>query len=592
MRLGWLLAWLAGLALACLASWWIWRSAPITEEAYLFAAMLVPILLWALVPIVFARWMLSGMSGRAEPARLRDQKRAALRFLADRGLKGRKRHALPLLLVVGPPGAGKSSLIEQTPIGVALPATIGASRWWVGKDAILVEATVGSGESAQDVFDLIRSVRPRQAVSATLLVISPADLALADETEHRMLAEAIASDLRLLEERLDVRPPVYVLLAKTDMVPGFREFFDRLEPQDRAAPWGFALPAALATTAEAIMAEVDAGFDRLLGSMRARHVEWLSREVDAVRSGRIHGFATQIAALRHQIAPIVSALLPSQAQEWTGAHLRGVFLTSARQEPLTIDALLPDLSQRFALPRIGTLPPDLGMEDENHGYFIAGTIANAILPEAGLAASRRSPWPAVQWLAIALLVGGTFAAGWYIFRVYDSEVRLAARLSEAAAEFPTLPSPSSVENLAAVVAAVRRLDELAVPEAASTAAEQFATMSRKGEYIEAAEAARRAYRANVLLPHLSALLESQLAEATSGNGDLTGLIALSEAVRDAENPAIKDWLEKNVSLVAEDDRDRLVAEGLQSIREAGGLIVDPAFVDAARKMIAYRESLT
>src|SRR5690606_13656277 len=273
MRIGWMLAWLAGLALASLASWWIWQNVAIANETVRFAATLAPVIAWALVLLGTGRWMF-GASTRTESPKLRDQRRTAIRFLADRGLKGsRRRHSLPLYLVAGPDGAGKSALLEQTQTGLGLPMTIVTSRWWVGQDAIFVETGVGGGQNGQDVYDLIRSVRPRQPVNATLLVVSPSELALADETELRMVADGIASELRLLEERIGSEPPVYLFLTKTDMVPGFREFFDRLEPQDREAPWGFALPFVAAPTAEEASIEFELGLNRMLAGMRARHVE-------------------------------------------------------------------------------------------------------------------------------------------------------------------------------------------------------------------------------------------------------------------------------------------------------------------------------
>lgn len=593
MRPGLMLAWLAGLALAALASWWIWREVPLADETLRFAAALAPVVVWALVPVLFSRWMFRA-ADRTEAPQLRDQRRTALRFLADRGLKGSAaRHSLPLFLVAGPAGVGKSALLEQSQTGLGMPLTIGASRWWVGSDAIFVETNFDSGASAQDVFDLIRSVRPRRPVNATLLVISPPDLALADEAEMQAIAGAITGELRLLEERIGVGPPVYLLLAKCDMMPGFREFFDRLEPQDRDAPWGFSLPFVEPMPAEAVIAESDRGLERMLGAMRARHIEWLSREADAVRSSRIHGFATQGAALSRQIRPILEALVPSQTHVWHGAVLRGVFLTSARQEPLTIDPLLPELSQRFALPRIGTLPPDLGMEDENHGYFIAGALRRAILPEAGLVAARRSPWPLVQWALIALIAAGTLAAGWTLFRMHDEEVRLAARMSNLAAAFEAPQSPSTVDNLASVIATYRRFDALAAEIGAPAHIDLPAGATGRQRYASAIRDARRDYGVNVLLPHLSALLETQLADVDGrDDAELTALIGVSEAAGDADSQALRQWLEGNVRLVAEEDRERFVEEGIASIREGGGLDIDPAYAEAARRMLAYRESLS
>jgi len=588
-----MLAWLAGLVIASAASWWIWRSAPAADELPRFAAALAPVIVWALVPAVLGRWMFGDKEGRSGAPNLRDQRRAVLRFLADRGLKGsRRRHSLPLYLVAGPSGSGKSALLLQSDTGLGLPVAVGASRWWVGQDAIFVETNFDGAGGSQDVFDLIRTVRPRQPMSATLLVISPADLTLADEAEHRAIADAIASDLSLLEERIGARPPLYLLLSKTDMVPGFHEFFDRLEPLDRATPWGFSLPLADDLAAGQEAADIDKGFDRLLSAMRARHVEWLSREADPVRSGRIHGFATQVAALRHQIKPIVDALLPRQTHAWQGAILRGVFLTSAHQEPLTIDSLLPDLSRWFALPRIGTLPPDLGMEDENHGYFIAGAFQQAILPEAGLVAAKRKPWAAMQWTFVAVMIVCGLTAGLYVLRVFDTEVQLAPRISRAAAEFPAFASPSSASQLPSVVAAIKRFDALVAEIRAEPSPPLLLGDNGRPLYGSALADARRNFRQNVLLPHLSALLETQLVDADADDAELKVLIAVAEAAAEPGSDSVRQWLEDNASLVPETDRETLVSEGIEGIREAGGLAVDPAYIDAARRMIAYRESLS
>ena len=591
MRVGWMLAWLAGLALASVASWWIWQTDSFPDEAVRFAATIAPVVIWALVLLGAGRWMF-GASARPENPKLRDQRRTAIRFLADRGLKGsRGRHSLPLYLVAGPDGAGKSALLEQTQTGLGLPVTIGTSRWWVGQDAIFVETSVGGGQNGQDTYDLIRSVRPRQPVSATMLVVSPSELALADETELRMVADGIASELRLLEERIGSEPPVYLFLTKTDMVPGFREFFDRLEPQDREAPWGFALPFVAAPTAEEASTEFELGLNRMLAGMRARHVEWLSREADSVRSGRIHGFAMQSAAIGRQIRPILEALVPEQTLGWNGAILRGVFLTSARQEPLTIDPMLPDLSRRFSLPRIGTLPPDLGMEDESHGYFIAGAIRNALLPEAGLVSSKRSAWPLVQWVLIGILATATLVAGWKLFSAYDVEARRTARLSQTLAAIAVPASPSTVENIPSVVSTLQRIAGLK-QDVSSDVGFLSGFFGQGSIQVQAIDETLRNYRHNVLLPHLSALLESELADVEQGDAALQALISIAEAAGEPGSPLLRKWLEDKATLVAEEDRDIFITEAAASINEAGGLPVDPAFAEAARRMIAYRESLS
>ena len=101
----------------------------------------------------------------------------------------------------------------------------------------------------------------------------------------------------------------------------------------------------------------------------------------------------------------------------------------------------------------------------------------------------------------------------------------------------------------------------------------------------------RVHRRNAL-PHLSALLESELADVEQGDAALQALISIAEAAGEPGSPLLRKWLEDKATLVAEEDRDIFITEAAASINEAGGLPVDPAFAEAARRMIAYRESLS
>lgn len=610
MKLGWALAWLAGLAVAAFASRTIWLRVEIADPDLHIAAALAPVILWALVPFA----LLSKASRPAQQpdgSRLREQYRAVVGFLSDQGLRGHKgRHSLPLYLVAGPPGSGKTSVLEQAEAGLGPPLTVGGSTWWVGRDAIFVEAAFGMpGDGAHEVFALLRSVRPQLPLNGVVLVVSPADLALADQTEQRLVAQAIAGELRSLEETIKTAAPVYLLLSKIDLVPGFREFFERHEPEDRVHPWGFGLRfpgQGAALTAGDRAREIDTGFQQILSGMRVRHIEWLSREADPVRCGRIQSFAAQVAALRSAIGPILGALFPEQTHAWGGACLRGVFLTSARQEPLAIDVLLPDLSRRFAMPRIGTLPPDLGIEEEQHGYFVAGTLKSAILPEAGLVARVRPSalGNGAQWLAFVLIAAVMLSSAYAVVAGFQKDVSLAGRLEERAAD---AASPGHIADTAQSISALRdigrRLRALDALEAEIAAAPDATILflpgtpsapvftSSRNTYATALGDARRRLRGNVLLPHLSALMEAQLVDLESDDETLRGRVLAALSADDPNAPALRSWLSFNVALIDEHGAG-LVDESLEALRENGGLTIDPAYLDAAQRIIAYRESLS
>ncbi len=66
----------------------------------------------------------------------------------------------------------------------------------------------------------------------------------------------------------------------------------------------------------------------------------------------------------------------------------------------------------------------------------------------------------------------------------------------------------------------------------------------------------------------------------------------AEKAADPAPPEVRAWLEKRAATIAGDRQGPFVAEALAAIAEAGGLAVGPAYIEAARRRIAYRESLT
>ena len=345
MRAWQISVWIAGLLLTAVASWLLWSFMPEIQVGSFsrdlhFLISLLPLAVWASMPVLF--WnRLSRSTAMSISASVQAQRRDAVAFLSARGIKGRRaRYSMPFFLLAGPPSSGKTSLLERSDMKLGMPKTIGNATWWVGADAVFIETSLGQGNTPPlDVFDLLRSLRPKLPVNATLLVASPADLTLADNVEQQMITEAVAGGLRRLDEMTGAAVPTYLVLSKTDLVPGFREFFDRYEPQEREQPWGFVLPyetMAASVAAEKRQGEIDRGFHDILEAMRVRHMEWLSRESDPLRCGHIHGFAAQIAIIRKTIAPLLDKLTPEHDHSWNGALLRGIFLTSARQEPPTL----------------------------------------------------------------------------------------------------------------------------------------------------------------------------------------------------------------------------------------------------------------
>ncbi|MGO4837378.1 type VI secretion protein IcmF/TssM N-terminal domain-containing protein, partial [Rhizobiaceae sp. 2RAB30] len=265
---------------------------------------------------------------------------------------------------------------------------------------------------------------------------------------------------------------------------------------------------------------------------RARLVEWLSREADAVRCARINGFGAQVAGLQPTIQPLLDALMPGSGRTWQGAALRGIYLTSARQEALSIDGLLPELSRRFAMPRIGMLPPDLGLDEEEQGFFIGGAFRNAVFAEAGLIGKDQGLRPAdiAQWTAIAAVVAASLGLGYLVTHSFDEQTRLTARSAETASTIAPVASPTRIDALPAILTSMRQLDGLESDLAAAPRAESYAMgLDARPKLDTTTDDARARLRRNVLAPSLVAMLETELVDLGADIDTLKARIALAEA---------------------------------------------------------------
>jgi len=109
---------------------------------------------------------------------------------------------------------------------------------------------------------------------------------------------------------------------------------------------------------------------------------------------------------------------------------------------------------------------------------------------------------------------------------------------------------------------------------------------------EALLRARKAILHNALAPHLDAILESQLVDMDKDAKTLQDLIRLADRSAPSEETAIRAWLEKSAEAVPAELRASFVADGLEAIKAAGGMTAGASYIAAARRIIAYKESLS
>jgi type VI secretion system protein ImpL len=411
--------------------------------------------------------VLQGLQPRAEPGlsaeavQLRDRFAAALQELrrARFGARGGSwsslswkfwrsyLYQLPWYMIIGAPGAGKTTALLNSGLNFPLAAKLGRGPvggfggtrncdWWFTDQAVLIDTagrytTHDSDRAAdrrawEDFLHLLRNARPRRPLNGVLVAVSVADLlgfTAAELAEH---AQVLRARLKELQAALRMRLPVYALLTKCDLLPGFVDWFGALDRKDRDAVWGITFD--LAHSAGAL-ADFTPAFDRLVNHLVDGLIERLQAERDPLRRARIFSLPRQLRALGEPLDALVrGAFGPLRpASDAPATLLRGVYLTSGTQEGTPIDRMLSAFGRELGLAR-QILPPN---KSTGKSFFLSGLLRDVVFAEAEL--SGRTPLRQ-RWQRRLLLVSigamqlcAVAVASWWIagyFRTTDDIARL------------------------------------------------------------------------------------------------------------------------------------------------------------------------
>ncbi|RWX65515.1 type VI secretion system membrane subunit TssM, partial [Mesorhizobium sp. M4B.F.Ca.ET.089.01.1.1] len=166
---------------------------------------------------------------------------------------------IPWYIVIGPPGAGKTTALVNSGLkfplagsGTAQPvAGIGGTRsfdWWFTDEAVLIDTagryTTQDSDKARDnkswlaFLSLLKKYRARQPINGVILAVSLADLMSLDDRQLDAHVTEIRSRLRETHETLRIQFPVYLLFTKADLVAGFMDYFGGFDEARRRQVWG------------------------------------------------------------------------------------------------------------------------------------------------------------------------------------------------------------------------------------------------------------------------------------------------------------------------------------------------------------------
>ncbi len=373
-----------------------------------------------------------------ELAALRQRMDEALALLKKAKLGGDERrnlYELPWYVIIGPPGSGKTTALVNSGLHFPLAAQLGAGAvrgvggtrncdWWFTDQAVLLDTagryTTQDSHATVDkaawlgFLDLLKTQRSRRPIDGAFVAISLSDLLLGSEAERAAHAAAIRLRIQELYTQLGVRFPIYLMLTKLDLVPGFMEFFDSLSKEERAQVWGMTFALDDGKSGDSPLAQLPAELAALEQRLNERLVERLQQERDPARRDLIYGFPQQFAALKESLQGFLEGVFKPNAFE-ERVLLRGVYFTSGTQEGSPIDRLIGAMAQSMNLDR-QHLARQTGT---GRSYFIEKLFSAVAFAERGLVGvnpkvERRRKWIARGALAATVALVLVVSTLWII----------------------------------------------------------------------------------------------------------------------------------------------------------------------------------
>jgi type VI secretion system protein ImpL len=266
---------------------------------------------------------------------------------------------LPWYLIVGPPGAGKSTALRNS--GLKFPYLsarggvrgVGGTRncdWWLTNEAVILD-TAGRYTSAEEdrpewlaFLDTVAKHRPSRPINGLIVAISVSELLDADPQAVGEMGQTIRERLDEITTRLKMLVPVYVMITKCDLLPGFVEMFSDLSRVERGQIWGFTVP--MEQQREASTDLFRERFDEMLSVLEQRSLRRLGQERRLETRENIYSFPQKFDALRKNLAEFLQPLFLENVFQDTPVF-RGLYFNSGTQDVRAVDKVSPSAGELF-----------------------------------------------------------------------------------------------------------------------------------------------------------------------------------------------------------------------------------------------------
>ena len=241
-------------------------------------------------------------------------------------------YRIPWVMMIGDKDAGKSSLASSLISSPRLRNLVedplddpGRQGWWHFDKGMLVDvdSLIEQTSEKEFVAQLMR-VRAERPLDGVLLCISAKELQ--KSTEREILDKAIAhhDQLSRFQQQFNFTFPVYVLVTKTDEIPGFTEFCRECSPEQLEEIFGWSNPNSLESgfSPESIVT----AFEQIRDSLRALQLNVAMKGELDTDADRFFLFPRHLNTLKHALHKFTNQVFKVNAYQ-ASFYFRGVYFS-------------------------------------------------------------------------------------------------------------------------------------------------------------------------------------------------------------------------------------------------------------------------
>ena len=319
----------------------------------------------------------------------------------------RDRYLLPWFIILGGANSGKSSLLRGFTHDDFTENDDDPLSWWFLKNGVIldVKGDVFMPETASNdwgtVLHLLYKYRGKRPINGIIVTLPATELygkskLSIDDVKQR--ARYISRKLAYTQYYLGLKLPVYIVITKTDVIPGFQSFCSELPLRNRENMLGWSSPFTIETVYNPNI--LNMAFDELVETLNTIRLEIFSENLTSITQDGVFVFPSELLSMKEYLVCFINTIFSSGTDS---PYFRGFYFTGdSKMVPITQIPVPSHDVNDDAMAVIGT--PDANInevgsisasfKDENSVpkkiFFFEDLLLKKIFAEAGLASPMQS----------------------------------------------------------------------------------------------------------------------------------------------------------------------------------------------------------